>query len=195
MPIMIRTLALAALVFLNMLTAARAFPYVFDPDHTDITFTVNHLGFSTIHGRFRKYDMQIDLDPDNIEAAQVVVTIDASSLDTNSRLRDDHTMNYPGLLDVVRFPTITFRSTEIVLTSAETVRMTGDLTIRDVTRPVSFDVRLNARGVTPLSQGKEVLGFTATGKIDRVAFGMSFAAPAVSAIIPVRIDVEITRAE
>ncbi|WP_157982323.1 YceI family protein [Oceanicella sp. SM1341] len=184
-------LALAAL----LPAAAPAAPYVVDPDHSAITFEASHLGFSAFHGRFRTFDAAIDFDPKEIEATRVRVTVDAASLYTGSELRDRNTMDFPEMLDVASYPVFTFVSTGVVLTSAETAEMTGNLTLRDVTRPVTFQVRLNAHGVTPLSNGKEVYGFTATGQVDRTEFGFSFAAPAVSAVIPVRVDLEISPAD
>lgn len=184
-------LTIAALAGLMLALPASAQRYVVDPDHTAITFQMSHLGFSTFHGRFSSYRFEIDFDPEDIEDARVRVEIDAASIDTGSVTRDRHARDFPDLLNVEEFPVITFVSTDVELTSAETVRLTGDLTIRDITRPVTFDVRLNARGVTPLSQGLEVIGLTATGVVDRTEFGMGFAAPAVTARIPVRIDLEI----
>lgn len=172
--------------------ALRAAPYDIDYDHSSITFSASHLGFSRFHGRFGRFAGQIDFDPDDVEATRVSFEIAAESFDTGSKIRDDNTKMFPDMLNVAAFPAITFVSTRVVKTSAETARVTGDLTIRTVTLPVSFDVRLNARGVTPLSRGKEVFGFTATGEVDRVAFGIGFAAPAVSGVIPVRIDLEIS---
>ncbi|MEM9048279.1 MAG: YceI family protein [Pseudomonadota bacterium] len=185
------TLALFALASLPL----RAEPYVIDPDHTAITFQMNHLGFSTFFGRFNEYRFEIDFDPDDIEGSSVRVEIDAASIDTGSATRDRHARDFADLLNTDVFPTIRYESTRIELTSAETVRMTGDLTIRRTTLPVTFDVRLNARGVTPLSRGKEVIGLTATGLVDRVAFDMGFAAPAVTAEIPVRVDIEMMPAD
>ncbi|HEU0222864.1 MAG TPA: YceI family protein [Paracoccaceae bacterium] len=182
----------AALVTLALASApAAAAPYLIDHDHSAITFSASHLGFSRFHGRFTSWRGEIDFDPEAIENSSVRFEIDAESFETGSKTRDDNTKYFPDMLNVKVFPKITFVSTRIELTSAETVRMTGDLTIRDVTRPVTFDVRLNARGVTPISRGKEVFGFTAAGEIDRAAFGIGFAAPAVSGIVPVRIDLEI----
>ncbi|RMH52512.1 MAG: polyisoprenoid-binding protein [Alphaproteobacteria bacterium] len=191
----------AALVILALLAPglapapALARPYVIDRDHTTITFWISHLGFSSFFGRFRDFDVQIDFDPERIEQTRVRAVIRAASIDTDSPTRDGHARNFPGLLDVARFPEIVFESTDVVLTSAVSVRMTGNLTIRDVTRPVELEVRLNARGVTPLSRGKEVIGLTATTEIDRTLWGVSFAAPAVSAVIPVRIEAEILPAD
>ncbi|QDL92194.1 YceI family protein [Paroceanicella profunda] len=171
---------------------AAAAPYRIDPDHSAITFEASHLGFSAFHGRFRSFAAQIDFDPQDIEATRVRVVVDAASLYTGSEERDRNTMDFPEMLDVTAFPSITFVSTSVVLTSAETAEMTGDLTLRDVTRPITLRVRLNAHGITPISGGKEVYGFSATGDVDRTAFGFDFAAPAVSAVIPVRIDLEIS---
>lgn len=170
---------------------AAAAPYVIDHDHSAITFSASHLGFSRFHGRFNSWRGEIDFNPEAIETSRVRLEIDAESFDTGSKLRDDNTKYFPDMLNVRVFPKITFVSTRIELTSAETVRMTGNLTIRDVTLPVTFDVRLNARGVTPISGGREVFGFTATGIVDRVAFGIGFAAPAITGQVPVRIDIEI----
>lgn len=187
---------LIALCLAALLTAgaAAAKPYRIDPDHTQITFTVSHLGFSLIHGQFRAFDMQIDFDPDDIEAATVELAIDAASIDTFSETRDRHTRTYRDLLNVESFPEIRFKSTGVRLTSAETADITGDLTIRDVTRSVTFKARLNRRGPSPIQRGVETIGFTVTGEVDRTEFGMSFAAPAVGAIVPVRIELEMSPA-
>lgn len=189
---MVRIGILVLALLLAAATAPRAAPYDIDYDHSSITFSASHLGFSRFHGRFGRFAGQIDFDPDDVEATSVSFEIAAESFDTGSKLRDDNTKFFEDMLNIVKFPKITFVSTRVVKTSAETARVTGDLTIRTVTLPVSFDVRLNARGVTPLSGGREVFGFTATGEVDRVAFGLGFAAPAVSGVIPVRVDLEIT---
>jgi polyisoprenoid-binding protein YceI len=191
MRLMRLVLALLCLGAAPVAVPVAAAPYVIDHDHSSITFSASHLGYSVFHGRFRTWSGTIDFVPDDIEASQVRIEIDAASFDTGSKIRDDNTMIFPDMLNVKAFAKIVFVSKRIDLTSAETVRMTGDLTVRDLTREVTFDVRLNARGITPISRGKEVFGFTATGNFDRVAFGIGFAAPAVSGVVPVRIDIEI----
>jgi polyisoprenoid-binding protein YceI len=178
-----------------MPAAAPAAPYRIDHDHSAITFSADHLGFSRFFGRFNSWRGEIDFDPGDVEATRIRIEIDAASFDTGSRIRDENTKQFPDMLNVSAFPLITFASTRVVMTSAETVRIEGDLTIRDVTLPVAFDARLNARGVTPISGGREVFGFTATGEVDRVAFGIGFAAPAVSGVIPVRVDIEMWAAD
>ncbi len=186
---------LAPLVAALMLAApASAEPYAVDPDHTQITFQVSHLGFSLINGHFRSFEMDIDFDPDDIEAAKVEVVIDAASIETFSETRDTHTRTFGGLLDVAKFPEIRFKSSRVRLTSAETADIAGDLTIRDVTRSVTFKARLNRRGPSPLRRGVEVIGLTITGEVDRTAFGVSFGAPAVSAVVPVRVEMEMSPA-
>lgn len=188
----------AILVMAMLLLAglpARAERYLVDHDHSAITFSVEHLGFTTFHGRFRTWRAEIDLDLEDIENARVRVEIEADSLDTGSKTRDDNTRYATELLDVRRHPLITFISRRVELTSAESVRITGDLTIKTVTRPLSFDVRLRARGVNPFTRGKEALGLIARFDIDRTAFGIGFAAPAVAGILPVRVDLMILPAD
>lgn len=183
--------ALFGLLLVLIAVPAAAEPFRVDHDHSAITFSVNHLGFTTFHGRFNSWRAEIDFVEEDIEASRVRIEIDAESFDTGSKTRDDNTRYFPDMLNVRTFPAITFVSTRIELTSAESVRMTGDLTVRDVTRAISFDVRLNARGANPFSRGKQAMGFLATGLFDRVAFGLGFAAPAVSAVVPVRVDIQI----
>jgi polyisoprenoid-binding protein YceI len=179
---------------LMMGSAASAAPYVIDPDHTQITFQVSHLGFSMINGHFRDFEMDVDFDPDDIEASKVEVVIDAVSIDTLSNTRDTHTRTYKDLLNVEVFPAIRFKSTRVKLTSAETADITGDLTIRDVTRSVTFKAVLNRIGPSPVSRGAEVVGLSVTGEVDRTAFGVNFAAPAVGAIVPIRVELEMSPA-
>lgn len=169
----------------------RAAPYEIDHDHSAITFAASHLGYSEFRGRFTRFDAEIDFYPEAIARSSVAVTIDPTSFYSGSDTRDSNTITFDQLLNAGTWPEITFRSTRIVLTSAETARMEGALTLRGVTQDVEFNVQLNARGVTPLSGGREVFGFSATTEIDRTAFGMGFAAPAVSAVVPVRVDLEI----
>jgi polyisoprenoid-binding protein YceI len=179
---------------LTMSAAASAEPYRIDPDHTQISFEISHLGFSLITGHFRNFDMEIDFDPDDIEAAKVTVVIDPASIDTLSETRDTHTRTYKDLLNVEVFPEIRFKSTKVTLTSAETADITGDLTIRDVTRSLTFKAHLNRIGPSPLVRGAQVIGLSVTGEVDRTAFGMGFAAPAVSAIVPIRVEMEMSPA-
>ena len=184
---------LAAVAIAALPLTAGAAPYVLDKSHAHVTFSVSHLGFSSVHGQFRKFDAEIEFDPGNVEATRVNFTIDAASVDTFWEARDKHVRS-KDFLDVKNHPQITFASTGVVPTGAETAEITGDLTIRGKTLPVTFDAKLNKLGPSPFNPNQTIAGFTVTGEIDRTKWGVSYAAPAVSAIIPIRIELEMSPA-
>ncbi len=161
-----------------------------DPAHTAIVFSVGHLGFSDVTGVFRAFDADVSFDPANIEATEVSFTIDAASIDTLWPARDEHLRN-ADFLDVENHPEITFVSTGIESTGPETAVLTGEVTIRDVTRPVSFETVLNKIDANPFDPNVRVAGFTLIGEIDRTEFGIDFGAPAIGAVMPVTINVEL----
>lgn len=174
--------------------AALAAPYVMDKSHAHVTFSVDHLGFSSVHGQFRTFDATIDFDPGNVEATRVNFTIDAASVDTFWEARDKH-LRSKDFFDVENHPTITFTTTSVTPTGAESADVTGDLTIRGVTKPVTLKATLNKLGPSPFNPAKTIAGFSVEGEIDRTEFGVSYAAPAVSAIVPIRIELEMSPAE
>lgn len=187
------TLALAGALLLTNPLAALSAPYTLDKSHAHVTFQVGHLGFSTVHGQFRKFDANITFDPDNVEATQVNFVIDAASVDTFWEKRDDH-IRGKDFLDVANHPEITFVTTSVKPTGAETAEVSGDLTIRGVTNSVVFQATLNKMGPSPFNPNQTIAGFSVTGQIDRTKYGVSYAAPAVSAIIPIQIELEMSPA-
>lgn len=188
-----KALTLAAALLFAAPGAALAAPYVLDKSHAHVTFEVGHLGFSTVHGQFRSFDANIDFDPENVEATRVTFTIDAASVDTFWEARDQH-IRGKDFLDVANHPEITFVTTSVAPTGSDTADVTGDLTIRGVTQPVTLQARLNKMGPSPFNPNQIIAGFTVTGQIDRTAFGVSYAAPAVSAIMPIRLELEMSPA-
>ena len=170
---------------------ATAEPYVLDRSHAHVTFTVDHLGYSLVHGQFREFDAEIDFDPENVEATEVTFVIQAASIDTFWDARDRHVRS-PDFLDVENHPEITFVATGVTQTGEETADITGVLTIRGTTLEVTFNGRLNKAGPSPFDPSKTIVGLTVEGEIDRTAFGISYAAPAVGATIPIRIDLEMS---
>lgn len=173
--------------------AALAEPYVIDKSHAFITFSVNHLGFSTVHGNFDSFDADVDFNPDRVEDTKVSFTIDAASVDTNWQARDEH-IRGKDFLDASAHPSITFVSTKVVPTGADTADITGELTIKETTQTVTLQATLNKLGPSPFNPAQTIAGFTATGEIDRTAFGITYAAPAVGVSVPVRIDLEMSPA-
>lgn len=186
---MIRPLALAATLALSPLSAVAA-DWELDKSHTAIVFEVSHFGFSNTVGVFRDVDATVSFNPNNIPATEVSVTVDAASIDTFWAARDEH-VRTADFLNVAAFPEITFTSTEVVQTGDTTADVTGDLTILGVTQPVTFAATLNQIGPNPFDPSRQVAGFRLTGEIDRTEFGMDYGAPAIGAIIPVTIDLEI----
>lgn len=188
------SLLLAASLATAPLTAALAAPYVLDKSHAHVTFSVGHLGFSTVHGQFRSFDANIDFDPGNVEATKVSFEIDAKSVDTFWEARDNH-IRGKDFFDTDNHPKITFSTTSVTPTGAESADVLGDLTIRGVTKPVTFKATLNKLGPSPFNPNQTIAGFTVEGEIDRTEFGINYAAPAVSAIIPIRLELEMSPAK
>lgn len=174
-------------------TQAAAQPHLVDKSHSQITFMVDHLGFSAIHGQFREFDAQVDFNPDRVEEARVRFTIKADSVETFWPARDEH-LRSPDFFNTEVYPEIMFESTAVVPTGSDTARIQGNLTMVGQTRPLSLEAKLNAMGPSPFNPGLTIAGFTVTGVIDRTDFGLDFAAPAVGAAVPIRIDLEISPA-
>ncbi|HSG90177.1 MAG TPA: YceI family protein [Pseudomonadales bacterium] len=157
--------------------ALAAEPWVSDLSHTRITFDIDHLGYSVMPGMFRDFDVDFQFDPDAPADSSLDVTIDAASIDMYHDGLNEH-LRKPDFFDVENHPTLTFVSTEVVPTSASTATVTGDMTLLGVTHPVTFEVTMNKLGPHPFN-GSMVAGFSATGTLDRTAFGMDYAAPLV----------------
>lgn len=144
-----------------------------DPAHSLIEFSVKHMMFTTVRGRFKKLNGTI-VCPDESDPtrASVEAEIDASSIDTGDENRDAH-LRGPDFLDVANYPKITFKSTRIQRAGAQDqFQVYGDLTVRGTTREVVLDTSYNGRGKNPF--GKEVAGFTAETTINRQDFGLNW---------------------
>ena len=153
-------------------TAPADSTWAIDPVHTSVEFAVKHMMVSTVKGRFRGVEGTLRIDEAKPEASEVSVTIDVASVDTGVEMRDAD-LRSDNFFSADRFPTITFRSTRIERAeNAPTWRVTGDLTIRDVTRPVTLEVEFDGRGVD--AYGKDRAGFTAETKISRKEFGVKW---------------------
>jgi polyisoprenoid-binding protein YceI len=184
----------AALGLLGLIAAgpAPAAEYTIDPAHTQANFQVDHLGFSTIWGRFDDEAGVIVFDPDNVEASSVEIVIQTASVDTNYDARDED-LRSPDFFNSAEFPEMTFKSTKVEKTGDNTGKVTGDLTFLGVTKPVTLDVEFNKVGSYPWDDSTEVVGFSATTVIDRTAFGMTFMSGAIGDQIQVDIEVEANR--
>jgi polyisoprenoid-binding protein YceI len=139
--------------------------------HSGINFSVRHMVVSKVRGRFAKFAGNVALDEGDLTRSTVEATIDASSIDTGTAQRDEH-LRSADFFDVEHFPQIRFRSTGIEKLGAERYRLTGQLTIRDVSREIALDVEYGGRGKDPW--GNERVGFTAKASLDRKDFGLKW---------------------
>jgi polyisoprenoid-binding protein YceI len=142
-----------------------------DPMHTQVEFAVKHFGMMTVRGRFNEVAATGTVDPDNPAASHVEVTIDAASLNTHNAQRDDD-LRGSYFLELDKHPTITFRSTTIEPLGQDRYAMTGDLTIKGTTRPVTLQVQRYGEMNDP-TMGHRI-AYSAEGQINRKDFGMSF---------------------
>jgi polyisoprenoid-binding protein YceI len=155
----------------NVPTAASGDGWQIDLQHSRIGFSAVHMGIITVHGEFDIAEVELSLNPLNLTRSSLVAKIVASSVRTGE-LRRDADLRSAHFLAVETFPWIVFVSTGVEPLSSDRFRLAGDLTIRDVTRPVELDVRASA----PVADGRGGLrrGFTASGRIDRTSWGLTW---------------------
>lgn len=184
-------LALGTAALAAPVTGAQAAAFDVDGAHTDVVFSLDHLGYSKVFGSFEDVDGRFTFDPDEPEAATVTLTIQAASVDTNHKKRDEH-LRSPDFLNAKEFPTITFESTGVEVTGKDTAEVTGDLTLHGQTHPVTLEVTFNKMAPHPMPQYDDVLtaGFSARGTIERSRWGVGKFAPAVSDAMKLYIEVE-----
>ncbi|SAK68459.1 YceI like family protein [Caballeronia fortuita] len=166
--------------------------YQLDPHHWNVSFDVDHFHYSRFVIRFDKTAAQLDWNADGMSASSVRASIDASSVNTNVPLLD-RMLKGPDMFDVARYPDIVFVSTSFQRTGDDKGVMTGDLTIRGATRPVTLNVTFNGHAVNPLTK-QETLGFSADGHFSRAQFGLTTWYPAVGDDVHVAIQAEFSKA-
>ncbi len=171
-------------------SAVPAGPYQVDDAHGYITFSYTHLGFSRPTLRFGAFDVNLSLDKDDVTASDLEVVIDAASIDSGVERFDGH-LKGEDFFDTERFPTITFVASSIAPgDDGDTLAVTGDLTIRDVTREVTLLARVNRAAVNPINE-KPTIGVSARTQVKRSDFGLDKYVPAVSDEVVIQIDAEL----
>ena len=168
--------------------------YDIDQAHTHVGFTAKHLAVSTVHGEFAKFDGYFEGPDDDLTQARGTVTIDVASLNTRNETRDNH-LRSADFFDVEKHPTVTFKVTSVEALEADNYLVRGDLTIKDVTRPIALDVTVEGRTADPFG-GKERIGLSATGQLNRMDFGLNWdglagAIPMAGHTIRLNLDAEI----
>jgi len=139
--------------------------------HTQVEFSAKHMGLMTVRGHFTGVKVSIDLNEEDFTTSSVEATIDAATLITNDQRRDAH-LKSPDFLNVEVFPTIIFKSNRVERAARDHYKMTGDLTIRDVTRPVTLDVVHSGQAKDPM--GSLHAGLSASTAINRKDWGLTW---------------------
>ena len=148
--------------------------WTLDPHHTSVAFSAKHLGVATVRGHFNKVEAQIELDdPEDPATGRGTVTVDAASITTANEQRDGH-LRSADFLDVEKYPTITFEARSVTR-AADDFKVTGDLTIKDITKEVTLDYEHSGVVVDPYGNTK--VGGTLTGTLNRTDWGLTWNVP------------------
>ena len=165
--------------------------YTFDPLHTEVRFCWNHLGVSRQCAHFTRFEGELLYDEAEPEKSQLRVTFKTDSIETLVPIFNEH-MKGDKLFDAAKYPEATFKSTKFERTGEKTGKVTGDLTVHGVTKPVILDVTLNFSGIQPMSK-KQTLGIGVATNVKRTDFGISAAAPFVSDEVSIEIQTEMVK--
>lgn len=167
----VKKIALIGTTLLALSSTAFAADYTVDPDHSVVGFKIRHLAISTVPGRFGKFDGEFSFDPNDVAKSKVTATVSVASIDTAQKKRDDH-LRTADFFDADKFPQMKFVSKRVVPSGDNEFKVEGELTIRDVTRPVTLDVEYE--GTAKDMQGMDRTAFSAETKINRKDFGLTW---------------------
>ena len=165
-------LAIFLTLFLTLPVLSQAANYQIDPDHSSVQFKVRHLMVSNVKGDFNKAKGSVMIDDNNIPNLRVELTIETASVDTGHAKRDEHLRN-ADFFDVAKYPTVIFVSKKVMQAGQGKLKVTGDLTLHGVTREITMDVEGPTQEIKD-PWGKFRRGATATGKINRKDFGLTW---------------------
>lgn len=172
-------------------STAEAGQYQADKAHSKIIFSFNHMGFSTSYGLFSDFDAALTFEPKTPAKSALAVTVNMNGITTTVEKFDTH-LKSADLFDTAKYPTATFKSTAIEVTGPTTGKITGDLSLHGITKPVVLDAVFNGAGIHPMNK-KYIAGFSATAKLKRSDFGIGYAIPVVGDEVTLTISSEFVR--
>jgi polyisoprenoid-binding protein YceI len=184
----LKYLALAGLLGAAVSVQAAPVTYKLDPGHTMVLFSWNHFGYSNPTADLGLGEGTLVFDEQHPANSSVEVTLPLARLDTHVPALDEH-LKKPDFLDAGTYPVVTFKSTQVQPLGGNKFKVTGNLTVHGVTRPVVLDATLNKVGPHPMSKAQSI-GFDATASIKRSDFGVGAYVPSVSDEIAIRITTE-----
>lgn len=183
-----RYLVVAGLLGAAVSAQAAPVTYKLDPTHTMVLFSWNHFGYSNPTADFGLGEGTLVFDEQHPANSSVEVTLPLANLDSHVPALDEH-LKKPDFLDAGKYPTVTFKSTAVESLGGNKFKVTGDLTVHGMTRPVVLDATLNKVGPHPMSKAPSI-GFDATASIKRSDFGVGAYVPNVSDELSIRITTE-----
>jgi polyisoprenoid-binding protein YceI len=194
--VLVALVAVCSLSFLLCVPSDSAAPQAgtwhLDGPHSAAQFSIRHLGISTVRGTFTKVSGEVNYSSSDLSKSSVIVTIDASSVDTRVEMRDKD-IRSEHFLDVAQYPTITFKSKSIQEAGPGKLKIVGDLTIHGVTKEVALDVDGPSAPIkNPMGPGQR-MGAAAVTKINRQDFGMTNMSSMVGDEVNIQIDVEMVQ--
>jgi len=184
------------LVFGAMSSNAQNTKWNFDRSHSSIKFSVSHMVVSEADGKFGDFSVNVASDKEDFSDATIDVSIKATSINTDDAKRDEH-LRSGDFFDVANHPNITFKSKSMKKTGKGTYKLSGDFTMRGVTKPMTLDVKFGGTQKSPW--GQTVAGFKITGKINRKDFGVSWSkmldqgGAVVGDVVDLVANIEITK--
>lgn len=182
----------AAFVSFSAFTIIRA-TWKNDPAHSQLSFTVTHLGISDVTGSFSDFEVTAESSKPDFSDAVFTLTAKTTSINTRIDMRDNH-LKSADFFDVEKYPTMTFKSTALNAEGKNKFKLTGDLTLHGVTKPITMDLEYRGTVENPMSK-KPTAGFQLTGTIKRTDFGIGTKFPdqMVSDIVRIKADGEFTQ--
>jgi polyisoprenoid-binding protein YceI len=162
--------------------------WVVDKVHTNVIFSVSHLVVSDVEGKFKSFDGSLESDKPDFTDAKIIFTVDVSSVNTDNDMRDNH-LKSDDFFNAAKFPQIKFESTSFQPTGGNKYKLSGNLTIRDVTKPIVFDVTF---GGVANAMGGTHAGFKAKATINRFDYNLKWSATTEAGGLVVGKDVDIT---
>ena len=185
------TIILSSLLVLTAFTTLDTWKN--DKPHSQLGFTVTHLGISDVSGTFNDFDVTVTSTKPDFSDAVFELTADVSSIDTRVEARDNH-LKSPDFFDAAKYPVMTFKSTSLKKIEKDNYKLTGNLTLHGITKEITMD--LSFRGITenPMSKVKTA-GFQLTGSISRSDFniGVAFPPPMISERVSIKADGEFVK--
>ena len=163
--------------------------WAIDPMHSEVQFKVKHLVISTVTGSFKNFEGTVETEGDDFADAKIEFSLDINSVDTGQEQRDAH-LKGADFFDAEKYPHISFKSTSITKESGDDYKLTGDLTIKDVTKPVTFEVEHG--GIATDFYGNTKAGFEIKGKINRKDFGLTWDGVTEAGSIVVGEDIKLS---